>query len=342
MCGPFIHLKGELWLVWVFSEEWVEKRVHLKYNTIAMNEIKNIHDKLFKNVFENVDNTRAFLRKVLPETLIKVIDFSKIAIDPTNYVSQKFKEGFSDIIVKTVMINEEGKELETDIYILIEHKSYKDVEIFIQLLLYMYLMWQKDLAEGKPLRVIIPLVFYHGKDEWDIPKSFVDQFAVSDEIKKFLLDFSYVLFDTKNWNFREEKNGGLRDNVFLLTAVTLMKSAFNEDFESIREIFKFWHDSGFIRERENMLFFLAYLSETKDIDPGKLKNILEESKIDGGDLMQTLAQRLRDEGRYEGRYEGIYEGKLETARRMLNEDFTIEQIVKLTGLTEEEIRRLLH
>jgi len=278
-----------------------------------MQEIKNIHDKLFKNVFENVDNTRAFLRKVLPETL---------------------------------MINEKGKELETDIYILIEHKSYKDEEIFIQLLLYMYLMWQKDLAEGKPLRVIIPLVFYHGQDEWDIPQSFVDQFAVSDEIKEFLLDFSYVLFDTKNWNFREEKNGGLRDNVFLLTAVTLMKSAFNEDFESLREIFKFWHDSGFIRERENMLFFLAYLSETKDIDPGKLKKILEESKINGGDIMPTLAQRLRDEGKEKwmnvGKEIGMNEGKLEAARRMLNEDFTIEQIVKLTGLTEEEVRRLLH
>ncbi|HLP44931.1 MAG TPA: hypothetical protein VK469_03245 [Candidatus Kapabacteria bacterium] len=155
-------------------------------------------------------------------------------------------------------------------------------------------------------------------------------------------------FTTKDWNFKAEKNGGLRDNVFLLTAVTLMKSAFNEDFDSIREIFKFWHESGFIREKENMLFFLAYLSETKDIDPEKLKKILEESKINGGDIMPTLAQRLRDEGKEkwmneginEGRNEGIYEEKRQTARRMLREDFPIEQIVKITGLTEEEIRRL--
>ncbi|MCX6584140.1 MAG: Rpn family recombination-promoting nuclease/putative transposase, partial [Candidatus Aminicenantes bacterium] len=94
-----------------------------------MQEIKNVHDNLFKNVFGNVDNTRAFLHKALPETLIKAIDFSKMSIDPTNYVSKKFKEGFSDIIVKTLIINEKGKELETDIYILIEHKSYKDEEI---------------------------------------------------------------------------------------------------------------------------------------------------------------------------------------------------------------------
>ncbi|MCU0290194.1 MAG: Rpn family recombination-promoting nuclease/putative transposase, partial [Acidobacteria bacterium] len=175
-----------------------------------MQEINNVHDKLFKNVFGNLDNTKAFLHKALPETIIKAINFAKMSIDCTNYVSKKFKEGHSDIIVKTVMINKEGKELKTDIYILIEHKSYKDEEIFLQLLLYMYLMWQKDMSNGNPLRVIIPLVFYHGKDEWDIPKSFLDKFAVSNEIKKFLLDFSYLLFDTKDWHFEEEKNGELR------------------------------------------------------------------------------------------------------------------------------------
>jgi predicted transposase/invertase (TIGR01784 family) len=328
-----------------------------------MPEINNVHDNLFKNVFGNVDNTKAFLHKALPETIIKAINFSKMSIDCTNYVSKKFKEGHSDIIVKTVMINKEGKELPTDIFVLMEHKSYRDEKIFIQLLLYMYLMWQKDLSDGNPLRVIIPLVFYHGKDEWDIPKSFLDKFAVSNEIKKFLLDFSYVLFDTKDWHFEEEKNGELRDNVFLLTAVTLMKCAFNEDFESVREIFKFWHESGFIREKENMLFFLAYLSETKDMDPEKLKEILEESKINGGDIMPTLAQRLRDEGKEkwmnvgkkkwmnvgrkegkekwmnEGRNKGIYEEKLATARRMLREDFTIKQIAKFTGLSEEQLKK---
>jgi predicted transposase/invertase (TIGR01784 family) len=108
-----------------------------------------------------------------------------------------------------------------------------------------------------------------------------------------------------------------------------------------------------------MLFFLAYLSETKDIDPEKLKKILEESKINGGDIMPTLAQRLRDEGkekwmnvgkkkwmnegrmegRMEGRKEGRKEGMLEAARRMLREDFTIEQIAKFTGLSEAQLRK---
>jgi len=59
--------------------------------------------------------------------------------------------------------------------------------------------------------------------------------------------------------------------------------------------------------------------------------------------MPTLAERLREEGRNEGKEkwmnEGKNEGKLEAARRLLREDFTIEQIVKFTGLSEEQLKK---
>jgi predicted transposase/invertase (TIGR01784 family) len=118
------------------------------------------------------------------------------------------------------------------------------------------------------------------------------------------------------------------------------------------------------------LFFLTYISETKDIEPKEVQEMLEKVRIEGGDIMPTLAQRLRDEGRLEGRTEGRTEGikegmkegikegilegikegrsegrkeeKLETARRMLHDNFPIEGIIKYTGLTEREIRALMN
>ncbi len=106
------------------------------------------------------------------------------------------------------------------------------------------------------------------------------------------------------------------------------------------------------------MFFLTYISETKDIEPNEVQEMLEKVRIEGGDFMPTLAQRLRDEGRQEGRTEGIKEGikegrtegikegikegKLETARRMLHDDFPIESIIKYTGLTEKEIKALMN
>ncbi len=41
-----------------------------------------------------------------------------------------------------------------------------------------------------------------------------------------------------------------------------------------------------------------------------------------------------------GKKKGEIKGKLETARRMLNDDMPIERIIKYTGLTEEEIKGL--
>jgi predicted transposase/invertase (TIGR01784 family) len=58
--------------------------------------------------------------------------------------------------------------------------------------------------------------------------------------------------------------------------------------------------------------------------------------------MPTSAERLRDEGRREGMKEGMKEGKLETVRRMLSDDVPIETIIKYTGLTEKEIKALMH
>ena len=87
---------------------------------------------------------------------------------------------------------------------------------------------------------------------------------------------------------------------------------------------KFWHEKGFTGE--------------KDIDPEELKKILEDTKIRGGDFMPTLAQRLRDEGKEQW----MKEEKIETARRMLNDNVSIENVVKYTGLTEKEVRALMH
>ena len=43
-----------------------------------------------------------------------------------------------------------------------------------------------------------------------------------------------------------------------------------------------------------------------------------------------------------GEKKGVKKEKFETAKRMLNEDFPIETIIKCTELTEEEIKSLMN
>jgi predicted transposase/invertase (TIGR01784 family) len=46
-------------------------------------------------------------------------------------------------------------------------------------------------------------------------------------------------------------------------------------------------------------------------------------------------------GKREGKREGIREMKVETAKRMLDDNFSIESISRYTGLEENEIRSLM-
>ena len=146
-------------------------------------EIKNAHDSFFKKLFSDKNTIKSFLTIALPEDLLSNIELEKIDIDPTGYVSEAMEGSFSDIVVKTRIKGEKkekqkengkkskkrGKDngIPADIYIIFEHKSYRDRNIYFQLLKYMYMMWEQDYREGKELRVIIPLVFYHGRGNGD-------------------------------------------------------------------------------------------------------------------------------------------------------------------------------
>jgi predicted transposase YdaD len=315
-------------------------------------DIYQVNDSLFHKIFDNPKNARDFLERVLPDGLKKQLDLENIKIEDTKYVSNRFEKGYSDIVVKTMLKTGKGKKKRVYIYFILEHKTEGRVEIFIQVLKYMVFEWEKDYNNNKTPRVIIPVVFYHGADEWKIPRSFAEQFDVDDEVKRFLLDYRYVLFDTNPWDFRDESNKELKKNVFLFTSMVFMKAAYKNDTEAILEIFKFWYDRGFLENIDIVVYFLEYVSQTQDISRDQLKKMLDESKIDGGEIMPTLAQQMKEEFREEfmetigpqlkdeGKKEGMEEKAIETAKKMLKKGFETGIIMELTGLEKEEVEKL--
>lgn len=103
-----------------------------------------------------------------------------------------------------------------------------------------------------------------------------------------------------------EENKGIRMSKALLDRLT------EDDYAQAR-----------IFERERIL--MDYKSDmTRAKREGKLEG-LEEGKLEGIE---------------EGLQQGKLEGKLETARAMKAEGFTIEQIVKITGLESVQIEAL--
>ncbi|WP_312053752.1 Rpn family recombination-promoting nuclease/putative transposase, partial [Pantoea brenneri] len=69
-----------------------------------------------------------------------------------------------------------------------------------------------------------------------------------------------------------------------------------------------------------------------------------------GDALMTIAQQLEQKGiqkgiqlgRQEGRNEGMLEGKLEVARTMLQNGLDRITVMKMTGLTEDDLAQIRH
>jgi predicted transposase/invertase (TIGR01784 family) len=306
-----------------------------------MNKLDNIHDKFFKKVFSEKKNINTFLKIALPKPLQAHLNFNKLKIDSTGYVSNDIKEYFSDIVIKTEIIADEQKKHPSDIYILFEHKSYSDKKIFFQLLRYMYLMWEMDMKANKPLRAIIPLVFYHGSSTWQTAENFNDQFHVPKIMKQYMLNYQYILFDTNAVDLNHIDNQELRENVYLLTSLLLMKSAHNRDIESIIRVFDFWQEKGFIKDPLDKLFFFTYIVATKEVKEEKLMEIFSEKNIPGGEIMPTLAREWYDSGRKEGKQQGKENRDREIVLHMFRQQVSIADIERLTGIRQTEIKRII-
>ena len=66
-----------------------------------MGEIKNVHDKFFKELFSKEENVKDFLKGALPAGIVREINFDKIKLKNTEYIDKEYKSDFSDLVVKT-------------------------------------------------------------------------------------------------------------------------------------------------------------------------------------------------------------------------------------------------
>ena len=57
-------------------------------------------------------------------------------------------------------------------------------------------------------------------------------------------------------------------------------------------------------------------------------------------MKTNIFREIAEEGIKEGIEKGIKEGIKQTAKRMKNQNFTTEDIIKATGLTKKEIQKL--
>ncbi len=159
--------------------------------------IKNPHDRFFKTTFARRETALSFLQNYLPNEIVQVFDFSSFEISKDTFIDPELRESYSDILYK-VGLRSGGQSC---IYVLFEHKSYRDGMVALQLFKYMANVWDLQRQQNidlktklkYPLKPILPLVVYHGSTGWNVDLSFAglfDPVDLPDVLRPYIPNFN--------------------------------------------------------------------------------------------------------------------------------------------------------
>lgn len=303
------------------------------------------HDKYFKSTFGKVGFAKDFLSNYLPEELVNMIDMNTLSPQPIIHISKELKEQFTDLLFRVNILNKEAY-----VYFLFEHKSYRDRMVIFQILKYMIAVWEAKIKEDLDARkedniidtgdieipIVIPLVVYHDKHKWNIKRTLGDMIPnyknLPDSVKKYVPDFEYLLSDLSN----PDQDIDL-DEEHSIVIRTLNKSRYAGKDEII-DIFTQVINLFMKNKNEDMIkhyiieTIMYIFSSRNDFTKEELFEIAGQISDEGGELVMTLAEKLKREGMKEGKEEGVREATLDSALTLLE--------MKFGAMPEDIIKRI--
>jgi predicted transposase/invertase (TIGR01784 family) len=219
------------------------------------------------------------------------------------------------------------------LYFLLEHKSRRANDFEIQILKYKSAIhkWQKK--EFGKLYYIIPILFYQGLDNWDPEREFEEVRNIKNPISNGTKE-EILIFDLRKIDpMSEFKSPELKAGMLLLKIIRYPWDEFINGWNKIKEILNSMEESKKVDLEEEMLDYI-FRSRTED-------NTFLEEAIMGKRVLTAYERAYEDgieKGKGEGELKGEFKNKLETARKMLVEGFHPEQIIRITGLSEAQLR----
>ncbi len=275
------------------------------------------HDIFWKLLFLRIDCAIDFFRFLLKEKseLLELKDIGTI-----QDIYYRKKKLLYDILYE-IPIRDSNEKL----YFLLEHKSRRSSDFHIQMMKYKQVIhkWQKK--EFGKMSSIIPVLFYQGLDNWD-PESELGE--IKNLTNPILMGNreEFLVFDLQKIDpVRESENLELKAGLLLLKIIKFPWEEFIEGWGKIKEILNSIEESKKVDLEEEMLDYI-FRSRSED------NTFLEEAIM--GKKVLTAYERALEEGVEKGEFKN----KLETARKMWDEGFNPEQIIRITGLSEDQLK----
>ncbi len=310
-----------------------------------MNTISSPHDKYFRQIFSGKAEITDLILNGLP-AVAKHLDLKTLELDNTSYIDKRLGTNYSDLVYNCVYKNQ----LTIKIALLFEHKSNIVAIPQLQLLGYMLKIWETNIKQNQKLMPVIPILFYHGKEEFE-KKPFLDHFEGQDEfLQNYLPSFDYEVINTHG--FTDEQINQVFNLATVKISMLVMKHIFDEPVLLLNELNKLFEGLNHLLKTESGRDIFEtttiYLLNATKLEYKQVKEQIELISEDAVEIFETGAMKLIKKGKIEGKMEGIKEGIKEGIEKK-NELVVLnagklglpdDAIMKLTGLSLKEIERI--
>lgn len=141
----------------------------MEENAVYEYKIDNEHDKLFKDLLSDSEETRKFINKFLK--LEVPIKENELELYNSSYITTEYKSKEADVVYKKK--NE-------DIYFLIEHQSTVDISMPYRIKNYVIEILRIAVDKSKihqkeyKYPLVVPIVLYTGNKKWNVNFKFED------------------------------------------------------------------------------------------------------------------------------------------------------------------------
>ena len=312
------------------------------------------HDRFFKGFYSDPKLARELLQLIFSKEELKAYDLKNLKIE-----KDTFGEKRADLIVSVPF--KTSPKIRLKIFILLEHKSSYDKNLFDQLLDYQILMRKHSIQQQGYPQPIIPVLFYHGKQPLKWKKSLQEEdfktffSKIPVESRKIMLNYGLKVIDTQDPKIRKAyKDKKLKGHgvIRLLSEIWSIKKIDSSKVKDIivgfEDILKQLEEE---RKKDVILRIWEYLHDNTKLDIKTWQEteplLIEAGLLTRGGIMD-IREHIKEKGRWEGRQEGIKEGIKEGIQKgqkqvilnMLREKADISFISKITGLSEKEIKKL--
>ncbi|MBD8158438.1 Rpn family recombination-promoting nuclease/putative transposase [Pantoea agglomerans] len=299
------------------------------------------HDATFRQFLSQPDIARDFMELHLPAELRAICDLSTLKLESGSFVEDDLRQYFSDILYSLKTSNGDGY-----IHVLVEHQSTPDRHMAFRLMRYAVAAMHRHLEAGhKQLPLVIPVLFYTGKrSPYPYSTRWLDEFE-DPSLAENLYGSTFPLVDVTV--IPDEEIMGHRS----MAALTLLQKHIHQrDIATLTDRLATLLMADYLSSPQVTALIHYLLQAGESADSEAFVRELAQRVPQHGDALMTIAQQLEQKGiekgiqlgEQRGIEKGRNEGKVEVARTMLQNGIDRNTVMKMTGLSEDELSQIRH